>query len=195
MKACASCGVSLAEDQRYCLECGSRQPQARSQFLDRFTPAAVGPQAPGGEVVARARSSSVTAVAGVGVLLLAMGVGVLIGRAGNGGAKTPTVPAQVISVASPGAAAPSEGAAAPTSTSSTPPSSGTGGGAHSGAKTGTGGSSSSSKSTTTGSSTDASKRGASGSTGKSAAPKSSPSKSTESAEQKARNIPNVVTTG
>jgi hypothetical protein len=46
-------------------------------------------------------------IAGVGVLLLSMGVGVLIGRAGsNGTGKAATPPAQVISVASsPGAAA------------------------------------------------------------------------------------------
>ena len=57
------------------------------------------------------RSSGATAVAGVGVLLLAMGVGVLIGRAGAG--KTTTTPAQVISVATPGAVTPgtSNGAA------------------------------------------------------------------------------------
>lgn len=102
MKACANCGVSLADDQRYCLECGTRQLQARSQFLERFTPAAVGPQAavsaampPGG------RSANATALAGIGVLLLAMGVGVLIGRA-SGSTGTPSP--QVISVDSPAAA-------------------------------------------------------------------------------------------
>ena len=108
MKACAYCGASLADDQRYCLECGGRQVQARSQFLSRFTPATVSGPAPSsavGEGVPQAsgRSSGATAVAGVGVLLLAMGVGVLIGRAGTG--KTTTTPAQVISVATPGAAA------------------------------------------------------------------------------------------
>jgi hypothetical protein len=50
-----------------------------------------------------------TVIAGVGVLLLAMGVGVLIGRAGA--SKAPAAPAQVISVAT----APSAGTAAPAS--------------------------------------------------------------------------------
>ncbi len=106
MRACANCGASIADDQRYCLECGVRQVQARSEFLTRFTPAALGPglQAAGAQAspAANGRSTNATTIAGVGVLLLAMGVGVLIGRAGGG--KTATAPAQVISVASSGAA-------------------------------------------------------------------------------------------
>jgi hypothetical protein len=47
------------------------------------------------------RGNTVTVLAGVGVLLLAMGVGVLIGRSGS--SKPVTTPAQVISVAQPGA--------------------------------------------------------------------------------------------
>ena len=121
MQACAYCGASLADDQRYCLECGGRQVQARSQFLDRFTPAALGPDERTVPAVS-GRSSSATAVAGVGVLLLAMGVGVLIGRASGG--KTVTEPAQVISVASPAAAPGSSTATTPALTTSTgsPPS-------------------------------------------------------------------------
>jgi hypothetical protein len=109
MRACANCGVPLAEDQRYCLECGGRQLQARSQFLDRFTPAAVGPSMDGEQAAVRSRSANVTAIAGVGVLLLAMGVGVLIGRASD--TNTTTAPPQVISVASAGAGAGATGSA------------------------------------------------------------------------------------
>ncbi len=203
MKACANCGVPLAEDQRYCLECGGRQLQARSQFLDRFTPATLGPAgaAAGGVAADGAsmpaptggRAASVTALAGVGVLLLAMGVGILIGRASNG--KT-TVPPQVISVSSPAAPA-TGGAGAGTSTptltsptTSTP--SGTAGSNGSSQAKGAGsGATPSSKSSTSGSS---SHKG-SGGAAKSTTQKSSSSSSGESAEQKARNIPNVVTTG
>jgi uncharacterized membrane protein YgcG len=46
------------------------------------------------------RNSTLTVIAGVGVLLLAMGVGVLIGRAGA--PKQSAAPAQVITLASPG---------------------------------------------------------------------------------------------
>ena len=47
------------------------------------------------------RNNTLTVIAGVGVLLLAMGVGVLIGR--SGASKQSAAPAQVISVASPSA--------------------------------------------------------------------------------------------
>ena len=56
-------------------------------------------------------------IAGVGVLLLAMGVGVLIGR--SGGSKAAPALAQVITVASPGAAASTGAAAAPASSPTT----------------------------------------------------------------------------
>lgn len=57
------------------------------------------------------RGNAVTVIAGVGVLLLAMGVGVLIGR--SGASSKPSVAApQVISVASPTASGASTGAAA-----------------------------------------------------------------------------------
>jgi hypothetical protein len=57
------------------------------------------PGAPGAPPPAAApqRGNTVTVLAGVGVLLLAMGVGVLIGR--SGGSKAPAAPAQVITVA------------------------------------------------------------------------------------------------
>ncbi len=190
MQTCAHCGASLTDDQRYCLECGGRQVQARSQFLDRFTPAAVSELAlpsSGGAAVG-GRSSGATAVAGVGVLLLAMGVGVLIGRASGG--KTVTEPAQVISVAAPGAAAAGSSVATtptlPTSTGSAPAAAGThkGSGSESGASTNGKGSSSPGSS---------SKKG--GGSSKTSTTKSKSSTSGESAEQKTRNIPNVVTTG
>jgi hypothetical protein len=64
------------------------------------SPDATGPVSPPGAppaVEAAQRSSALTVIAGVGVLLLAMGVGVLIGR--SGASKQSTAPAQVITVA------------------------------------------------------------------------------------------------
>jgi hypothetical protein len=61
------------------------------------------------------RNNSLALIAGVGVLLLAMGVGVLIGRADSPAAKIP--PAQVISL---GAAAGGAAGAATTPTATTP---------------------------------------------------------------------------
>jgi hypothetical protein len=108
---CASCGAPLADDQRYCLECGERRAPASSALLAGPTPggsakpAPVGPPPSGppaaGQLApdAGARSgNTVTVIAGVGVLLLAMSVGVLIGRSGS--PKQSAAPAQVISVGS-----------------------------------------------------------------------------------------------
>jgi hypothetical protein len=107
----------MAGDQRYCLQCGERRMPMSSLLRDgpptRPThepslpppepPAAAGPPADGGWQ----RGSTLTLIAGVGVLLLAMGVGVLIGRSGS----SRPAASQVISVAS----TPAAGTTAPTS--------------------------------------------------------------------------------
>jgi hypothetical protein len=104
---CASCAAPLASGQRYCLECGERQAPISSVLLGepplRDAPQAAASAAPtsppGAPPSDRAgqRNSTLTVIAGVGVLLLAMGVGVLIGRSGT--SKQSTAPPQVISVA------------------------------------------------------------------------------------------------
>src|SRR5207302_11312872 len=97
---CGACGAPLAHDQRYCVECGEPRGQSKS-------PAAQPPTQPGTRRARTTRaphasrvSSGTTLVAGVGVLLLAIGLGVLIGRINNN--NTPTTrasaPAQVITV-------------------------------------------------------------------------------------------------
>jgi hypothetical protein len=108
----------LAADQRYCLECGERQVPMSSVLLSGppprsdtqtavSSPAGARPPSapPTPTIVERSvqRNNTLMVIAGVGVLLLAMGVGVLIGR--SGAAKQSAAPAQVISVA----AAPSSG--------------------------------------------------------------------------------------
>lgn len=81
---CLACGAHLAHDQRYCVECGERrgqstlprtQPVTEVRSRRRIRPARV-PGAP-------PLSSGTTLVAGVAVLLLAIGLGVLIGRLGH----------------------------------------------------------------------------------------------------------------
>jgi hypothetical protein len=118
---CAACGAPLAEDQRYCLQCGERAtpissvlagpppapaPGAGTHLNGPVSPSsalappgAAPPSLPGvpdgGE--APGRGNAVTVIAGVGVLLLAMGIGVLIGR--SGAAKpSGSAAAQVITV-------------------------------------------------------------------------------------------------
>jgi hypothetical protein len=98
------------------------EPQSRAESDGRRSPLPPEPPvaAAGLEGGASQRNSTLTVIAGVGVLLLAMGVGVLIGRSAQ--TKATTAPAQVITVAGPASpgAATSAAAEAPF-TSSWPP--------------------------------------------------------------------------
>jgi hypothetical protein len=100
---CPSCGVHVAPDQRYCLACGVRCGEPRLPIMDAVTfmdamkqprdAAAPPPLRPQRRV-----SPNMALFATIGVLLLAMGVGVLIGRSGNHSiASAPAAP-QVIKV-------------------------------------------------------------------------------------------------
>jgi hypothetical protein len=128
---CRSCGAPLAADQRYCLQCGARRAEARLPFLEilaRQVPASVaapavatttarttmrtGPAGWLGRV-----SANAAAVAGVACLLLALGVGVLIGGLGSDDAAGSGQAPQIITVG--GGAAPAA-AAAPAATTSAP---------------------------------------------------------------------------
>lgn len=106
--ACPNCGSSLLPDQRYCLNCGHRRGDPRLPFMDAVVimDAAKQPQttpAPAAPVPAADRrpfmSANASLVAGVATLVLAIGVGVLIGRSGDGGSSNAAAPApQVITV-------------------------------------------------------------------------------------------------
>jgi hypothetical protein len=102
---CATCGSPLAPDQRYCVSCGQRRGQARLPVLQSAAAPAQG------TAVALPRASrmsvNTTLIAGIGTLLLAMGVGVLIGRSSQKAAPTrAAAPVQVVTVAGAGGAAP-----------------------------------------------------------------------------------------
>jgi hypothetical protein len=114
---CRTCGAPLAADQRYCLQCGARRAEARLPFLDILAqqmPPASAPATttttrrggPAGSWFGRL-STNAAAVAGVACLILALGVGVLIGGLGSDDAPAAGAP-QVISV---GGAAPTAAAA------------------------------------------------------------------------------------
>lgn len=105
---CPDCSASLAPDQRYCLACGNRRGDPRLPFMDAvvFMESAKHP-APADSGVAAAPlpdrrpfiSANASLVAGVATLILAIGVGVLIGRSGDSGASNAAAPApQVITV-------------------------------------------------------------------------------------------------
>jgi hypothetical protein len=99
---CPSCGHPVASDQRYCLSCGQRRGDPRLPFMNAVTfmdamkrPAAASPPPPPKR---RRLSPNAALIASVGTLLLAMGVGVLIGRSGNHSASTASEPTRVITV-------------------------------------------------------------------------------------------------
>ncbi len=96
-ETCTNCDARLASDQRYCVNCGERRGRPRFSFDDVSRPAAEASVAPAGTARRhRAVSSGTTLVAGVATLLLALGVGVLIGHdtaGGSGSTGTPRVAA------------------------------------------------------------------------------------------------------
>ncbi|HEX2393274.1 MAG TPA: hypothetical protein VHI77_10180 [Solirubrobacterales bacterium] len=106
---CPSCGVQMSRDQRYCLECGGRRGDPRLPFMDAVVfmeavkqpqggpAAAAAPAAPPPEKRSR-MSANASLIAGVATLVLAIGVGVLIGRTGNESGSTASNTPSVIKV-------------------------------------------------------------------------------------------------
>jgi hypothetical protein len=93
----------MAADQRYCLECGKRRGDPRLPFMDAvvFIDAIQRkPQpAPPAPAKKRARMSpNASLIAGVGTLLLALGIGVLIGQTNDSGAVSANTAPQIIRV-------------------------------------------------------------------------------------------------
>jgi hypothetical protein len=98
--------MAVAADQRYCLHCGQRCGEPRLPFMNAVTfmdamrapaEALAAPAPP--QRRRRRISPNAALIAGVGTLLLAMGVGVLIGHSGNQTVATnAAAPAQVITV-------------------------------------------------------------------------------------------------
>lgn len=80
---CGACGAPLAPDQRYCVQCGQRRGPARVEFAEHLAQAGQQRVVTAAEPARRLPRFSPNAalIAGVGTLMLAMGVGVLIGRA------------------------------------------------------------------------------------------------------------------
>jgi hypothetical protein len=97
---CTNCQKPLASDQRYCVNCGNRRGKPRFSFDSLAATAGAPPAEPKPH---RTRiSAATTLVAGVATLLLAMGVGVLIGHNSNSPTRA-SAPAQIVTVGSGGA--------------------------------------------------------------------------------------------
>jgi hypothetical protein len=97
--------MAVAADQRYCLHCGQRCGEPRlpfmnaTTFMDSMRAPSEALAGPAPQQQSRRRlSPNAALIAGVGTLLLAMGVGVLIGHSGNQSVATNATPAQVITV-------------------------------------------------------------------------------------------------
>jgi hypothetical protein len=85
---CANCGHPLASDQRYCVNCGERRGKPRFTLADPPEQQTEAVKAASPRPPRRPRASAgFTLIAGVATLLLAMGVGVLIGHNGSAGSK------------------------------------------------------------------------------------------------------------
>jgi hypothetical protein len=90
---CPSCGAFVAVDQRYCLECGHRRGEPRLPFMDAVVFMDAMNRPPETETASKKKakrgvSPNAALIAGIGTLLLALGIGVLIGRSGDHGATT-----------------------------------------------------------------------------------------------------------
>jgi hypothetical protein len=100
---CATCKAPLAADQRYCLECGQRRGDPRLPFMDAVVlmDAVQRPPQPPPAPPKKKRSGispNAALIAGVGTLLLALGIGVLIGRSGHQEVAQTAAAPQVIKV-------------------------------------------------------------------------------------------------
>jgi hypothetical protein len=195
---CPSCGAPLASDQRYCLECGTRSPLLGSALTDDLgalltptqptaVPSPTGPSPAVPPAAEPPRAGNTTAViAGVGVLLLSMGVGVLIGRSSASASKVPAAPAQVISVGTSGASLGTGAGQTPAPTTTTP--SPTKASSKHPAK----------KSSSESSSNESSSGGVGQTPNKPAPPSAAEhlrGSKGQSYEQKSKNLPNVISTG
>jgi hypothetical protein len=100
---CPVCGAAMAVDQRYCLECGERRGAPRVPLKNARARQAAGKPPARGPRRRASMSVNATMIAGVSCLLLALGIGVLIGRSGNS-SSSKSAAVRVVTVAGAGGA-------------------------------------------------------------------------------------------
>ena len=93
---CVNCGAPLASDQRYCVTCGERRGKPRFTLAGPHEEVAEETTVRAARAPRRPRTSAgFNLIAGVATLLLAMGVGVLIGHSNSSnpakGAAAPSI--------------------------------------------------------------------------------------------------------
>ncbi len=93
---CQSCRAPLAEDQRYCLNCGERRGEPRIDFRRYEAPSAqpqeAAPPPPSEEKQPSRDYTPLAAVGGIAVLGVMLLIGVLIGKGDSGGVATTPAP-------------------------------------------------------------------------------------------------------
>jgi hypothetical protein len=128
--SCPDCGASMAADQRYCLACGHRRGDPRPPFLDAvtsmdFADAGGGPDRslppPPSRQGSRGRNSNAALIVGVATLILAVGLGFLVGRAGHEGSSSANHAPERITIESGGEAPPPEALSDPQAESAPKP--------------------------------------------------------------------------
>jgi hypothetical protein len=93
-ESCPNCGARMAADQRYCLNCGHRRGDPRLPFMDAVvfmesmsaaggTAGSPPPPPPAQPDNGGRWNANAALIAGVATLVLAIGVGFLIGRSGH----------------------------------------------------------------------------------------------------------------
>lgn len=129
-ESCPNCGARMATDQRYCLNCGHRRGEPRLPFMDAVAfmesmsspggAAGTPPPPPPAEPRSNRMNANAALIAGVATLVLAIGVGFLIGRTGheNSGGAQADAPIKVIEVGG-GGGGETTGSASEQSTEST----------------------------------------------------------------------------
>ena len=103
---CANCGSPLASDQRYCINCGERRGKPRFTLAAPAVTEVVTTRTGRERPWVSRPASGASLIAGIATLLLAMGVGVLIGHNSSSAPASSRQPAvQVITAGGSGVAA------------------------------------------------------------------------------------------
>ena len=94
---CPTCNGAVAEDQRYCLQCGARLPQTPMWIPPRTAGEAAQEAAPQAALAPGAPRdiTPIATVAALVALAIVLVVGVLIGRSGQNNSKTTPAPAVI----------------------------------------------------------------------------------------------------
>jgi hypothetical protein len=121
--ACPDCGAPMAADQRYCLACGHRRGDPRLPFMDAATStgsadarAGAGrtpPPPPPSKQSSRGWNPNAALIVGVAILILAVGLGFLVGRAGHEGSSSANHGSERITIESAGENLPPQARPAP----------------------------------------------------------------------------------